>query len=150
MSEAWETSVLQWAYDAWGGWYDHVPPPQVDAYGYGFRTAAQLASPYARRGYIDSEIHDFTSILRFIQDNWSIPSLSTRDAKAVSIATALDFSQPPRLAELVPMDREEITIVVPRRSGIYLTYSTAILFASAVIVLSFFVPAIGRRWGKRR
>ena len=42
-----------WTYDDWGGWYDHVPPPQVDAYGYGFRVPALLVSPYARHGYVD-------------------------------------------------------------------------------------------------
>jgi phospholipase C len=136
LSPAWDTSVLQWAYDDWGGWYDHVPPPQVDEFGYGFRTAAQLISPYARRGYIDSETHDFTSILRFIEDNWSLPSLSTRDANAISIATALDFSQAPRAASIIPMDREEIVLVIPKRAGIHATYSTAILFTAAVITIA--------------
>jgi phospholipase C len=143
LSQAWDTSVLQWAYDDWGGWYDHVPPPQVDEFGYGFRTAAQLISPYARQGYVDSETHDFTSILRFIEDNWSLPSLSTRDANAISIATALDFAQAPRTASIIPMDREEIVLVIPKRAGIYATYSTAILFSAAVIIV-----ALG--WDRRK
>jgi phospholipase C len=145
MSAAWDTSVLQWAYDDWGGWYDHVPPPQVDEYGYGFRTAAQLISPYARRGYIDSETHDFTSILRFIEDNWSLPSLSTRDASAISIATALDFSQVPREPSILPLDREEIRLVIPKRSGIYLTYSVAILFTAGVVSLALGVSRRKKR-----
>jgi phospholipase C len=149
MSEAWPTSVLQWAYDDWGGWYDHVPPPQVDEFGYGFRTAAQLVSPYARQGFIDSEIHDFTSILRFIEENWAIPALSTRDANAISIATALDFTQTPREAQVLPMDREEIRIVVPERSGIYLTYSTAIIFVAAVVTLSVTTPSRRRKAWRR-
>ena len=66
MSPAWDSSVIQWAYDDWGGWYDHVPPPQVDEFGYGFRTAALLVSPFAKAGihrfrntrlHVDPEVH---------------------------------------------------------------------------------------------
>src|SRR5205823_7467839 len=83
-SEAWDSSVFMLAYDDWGGWYDHVPPPQVDAFGYGFRVPAILVSPYARRGRIDHTELDFTSILRFIEDNWNLAPLATRDAQANS------------------------------------------------------------------
>ena len=38
------------SYDDWGGWYDHVAPPQVDQFGYGFRVPALLVSPYATPG----------------------------------------------------------------------------------------------------
>src|SRR5690349_24036392 len=47
------SDLFMWSYDDWGGWYDHVPPPRVDAFGYGFRVPALLVSPYARRGYLD-------------------------------------------------------------------------------------------------
>ena len=55
-----------WTYDDWGGWYDHVKPPQVDRYGYGFRAPALLVSPYAKqrprrphdaRLHVDAEVH---------------------------------------------------------------------------------------------
>ncbi|MGB3307140.1 MAG: alkaline phosphatase family protein [Thermomicrobiales bacterium] len=155
MSPAWDTSVIQWAYDDWGGWYDHVPPPQVDEYGYGFRTAAQLVSPYARQGYIDAETHDFTSILRFIEDNWSVPSLATRDQNATSIATALDFNQAPRAPQLLSMSRDTTSLAIPNRTGIHISYSIAILSAGLIIATSFFsrhgrrvVRRIGRK-GRR-
>ena len=48
-SPSWDSSAFMWTYDDWGGWYDHVKPPQVDEYGYGFRVPALLVSPYARR-----------------------------------------------------------------------------------------------------
>jgi phospholipase C len=137
MSEAWDTSVFQWAYDDWGGWYDHVAPPQVDEYGYGFRTAAQMVSPYAKQGYIDSEVHDFTSILKFIEENWSLPPLATRDANANSIATGLDFEQEPRPARLLSMIRERKALVIPKRSGIHMSYSIAIASAGVVIIGAF-------------
>jgi phospholipase C len=133
MSPAWDHAAIQWAYDDWGGWYDHVPPPQVDEFGYGFRTAAQLVSPYAREGYVDSTTLDFTSILRFIEDNWALPSLASRDRNANSIASAFDFTQEPRHPTLLSMSREDESLVIPRRSVIYASYGIAILSASVVI-----------------
>ncbi len=55
-SSNWKSSAFMLAYDDWGGWYDHVKPPQVDAFGLGFRVPALLVSPYARQGYVDK--HD--------------------------------------------------------------------------------------------
>ncbi len=94
-SSAWDSSVYVIAWDDWGGWYDHVPPPQVDADGYGFRVPAIIVSPYARSGTIDNTTYDFTSILKFIEDNWSLQPLTARDATANSIANALNLSKPP-------------------------------------------------------
>ena len=94
-SSAWNSSVFALTWDDWGGWYDHVAPPQVDADGYGFRVPAIFVSPYARHGTIDNTTYDFTSVLRFIEDNWSLQPLTARDATANSIANALDLSQPP-------------------------------------------------------
>jgi phospholipase C len=94
-SSAWDSSVFVESWDDWGGWYDHVPPPQVDADGYGFRVPAIIVSPYARSGTIDNTTYDFTSVLKFIEDNWSLQPLTARDATANSIADALDLSKPP-------------------------------------------------------
>ncbi len=44
-SSVWNSSAFMLLYDDWGGWYDHVVPPQVDAYGYGLRVPALLVSP---------------------------------------------------------------------------------------------------------
>lgn len=101
----WGTSAFLVTYDDWGGWYDHVPPPQVDEYGYGFRVPTLLVSPYAKRGYIDSMVLDYTSILRFIEDNWDLEPLSVRDTKANSIISAFDFEQEPRPAHIIPSQR---------------------------------------------
>lgn len=139
MSPAWDSSAIQWAYDDWGGWYDHVPPPQIDGFGYGFRTAAQLVSPYARQGHIDGTILDFASILRFIEDNWALPSLATRDMNANSLASAFDFDQPPRAAKLIPANRDRHELVIPRRSAVYLSYSIAISSVAAVVGTAFIV-----------
>jgi len=36
-SDYWNSTAIFITWDDWGGWYYHVPPPQVDKCGYGFR-----------------------------------------------------------------------------------------------------------------
>jgi phospholipase C len=126
-SDAWETSALMVTYDDWGGWYDHVPPPRVDADGYGFRVPAFLLGGYARRGHIEGATLDYTSILRFIADNWGLEPLASRDRLANSIVGAFDFTQPPRapvflsFERVPPEGRPE-----PRREVLYVAYSVAL------------------------
>jgi hypothetical protein len=65
-------------YDEWGGFFDHVHPPVVpdarassdDGNNFsqlGFRVPSLLASPYARPGYVDHNLYDHASILRFLE-----------------------------------------------------------------------------------
>jgi phospholipase C len=143
--ETWRSSAFLLAYDDWGGWYDHVKPPQVDNFGYGFRVPAILVSPYARQGYIDSTTLDFSSILRFIEDNWGLASLTRRDATAKSIASGFDFKAAPRKASFVSAHRgpaeEEARVV---RSRVYLLYLGA-LGLPVLIVVSAVVARMRRR-----
>ena len=97
-SPYWDSSAFLLSYDDWGGWYDHVRPPQIDGFGYGFRVPAILVSPYARQGYIDHSTLDFTSGLKFIEENWGLAPLTRRDATARSFTEAFDFDQAPRPA----------------------------------------------------
>jgi len=83
-------------WDCFGGFYDHVPPPQVDGFGYGFRVPCLVVSPYAKAGFVDSTTYDHTSILRFVEDRFALSPLSTRDAAAAGMTGAFDFTQPPR------------------------------------------------------
>jgi len=138
-SDYWLSSAFLWAYDDWGGWYDHVPPPQVDEYGYGFRVPALLVSAYARRGFIDSTTLDYTSILKFIEDNWYLPPLAERDANANSIVSAFDFTQVARPAAFLPLERVTDSVTAkaePRRNVIYLAYGGVLLLATALILLA--------------
>jgi phospholipase C len=126
-SSSWDRSAFMWTYDDWGGWYDHVSPPVVDAYGYGFRSPALLVSPYARRGHVDHTTLDFTSELRFIENNWGVPPLAARDAAANDITSAFDFSAAPRDAVLLGSGREA-TEPPPDAAGVvYVNYGVAVL-----------------------
>jgi phospholipase C len=135
-SSAWDNSAFTWTYDDWGGWYDHVRPPQVDRYGYGFRAPALLVSPYARKGYIDHTTLDFTSILRFIEDNWSLPALATRDARAKSIQSAFDFSQAPRPPQFVSAAVNPPSTYTRAHRYLYVVYGAALLLAALAVEIA--------------
>jgi phospholipase C len=62
---------------------------------YGFRVPAVIVSPYARPGFVLSDVLDHTSVLKLIEEKWNLPSLTRRDAAAVSPLGALDLEAPP-------------------------------------------------------
>ena len=94
-SPVWSSSAIIISWDDWGGWYDHVVPPQVDGDGYGLRVPALIISPYARHGFIDHTTSDFTSILKFIERLHGLAPLTTRDEQASDMLEAFDFNQTP-------------------------------------------------------
>jgi phospholipase C len=76
-SRAWKNSVLFLTYDEGGGYFDHVAPPQVDAYGMGFRVPTLVISPYAKRGYVSGQLYEHASILKFIERRFGLPTLAS-------------------------------------------------------------------------
>jgi len=66
----WNSCAIFLAWDDWGGFYDHVAPPQVDGRGYGIRVPALVISPYAKAGYIDHQSLSFDAYLKFIEDDF--------------------------------------------------------------------------------
>jgi phospholipase C len=69
-SPDWNSTAIFLAWDDWGGFYDHVKPPTVDAQGYGLRVPALVISPYAKRGYIDHQVLSSDAYLKFIEDDF--------------------------------------------------------------------------------
>jgi phospholipase C len=133
-SSSWDSSAFMWSYDDWGGYYDHVVPPQVDDVGYGFRAPALLVSAYAKQGYIDHTELDFTSGLKFIEENWGVASLAERDANANNFLDAFDFSQPPRAPILLSDVRNPPPVPKTKTGLIYATYAAAVGMAIVVLV----------------
>ena len=76
-SSSWRSSAIFFTYDEGGGFFDHVAPPQVDAYGLGFRVPMLVVSPYARRGYISGQLYEHSSVLKFIERRFGLPSLAS-------------------------------------------------------------------------
>ena len=76
-SSSWKSSAMFFTYDEGGGFFDHVAPPQVDAYGLGIRVPALVVSPYARRGYVSGQLYEHSSILKFIERRFGLPTLAS-------------------------------------------------------------------------
>ena len=67
-----------------------------DRFGPGTRIPTLMISPYARRGYVDHQVADTTSILRLITTLFHLPPLTARDLAAYGLWDGLDFDQAPR------------------------------------------------------
>ncbi|MEP6973576.1 MAG: alkaline phosphatase family protein [Actinomycetota bacterium] len=98
----WKDTAIFLTWDEYGGFYDHVPPPRVDDFGFGIRVPLLVLSPYAVAGKVSHELGEFSSVLRFIEDNWRLGRLTHRDRHASPMLTAFDFEQPARLGEPLP------------------------------------------------
>jgi phospholipase C len=92
---AWSNTAIILTWDDWGGWYDHVAPPLLNSYEYGFRVPMIVISPYAKPAYTSHVTHDFGSILKFIEETFNLPSLGYADAPADDLSDCFDFSQTP-------------------------------------------------------
>jgi phospholipase C len=76
-SPLWTSSALFMTYDEGGGFFDHVQPPQLDAYGLGMRVPTFVISPWAKRGYISGQLYEHNSILKFVERRFNLPSLAS-------------------------------------------------------------------------
>jgi phospholipase C len=103
-SSYWQSSAVIVVWDDWGGWYDHVPPPQLDYTGLGFRVPMLVASPYAKPGYVSHTQYEFGSILKFLEQTFGLGSLGTTDVRATSIGDVFDFGKPGRKFKIIPAE----------------------------------------------
>lgn len=75
-SPYWENTAIFLTWDDWGGFYDHVDPPNsfndviksVPVMSYGLRVPALLISAWAKPGTIDHQLYSFDSYARLIED----------------------------------------------------------------------------------
>jgi phospholipase C len=79
-SPLWERSAYLLTYDEHGGFFDHVAPRQVDAYGLGVRVPLWVISPLARRGIVTSQRPvEHVSTLKLIERLHGLPTLASRN-----------------------------------------------------------------------
>jgi phospholipase C len=101
-SKYWNSTAIIITWDDWGGFWDHVPPPQLDYRGLGFRVPLIIVSPYAKKGYVSHTQYEFGSILKFAETTFGLASLDTTDVRANNLTDAFDFSQKPRAFVEIP------------------------------------------------
>jgi phospholipase C len=114
----WSGAAIFLAWDDFGGFYDHVRPPQVDQNGYGFRVPGLVISPWARPGHIDHQTLSFDAYLKFIEDRFLSgarldpatdgrpdPRPTVREAVATlgDLAHDFDFTQQPLPPLILPI-----------------------------------------------
>jgi phospholipase C len=120
-SPDWKDMAILIAWDDSDGWYDHVLAPIVskssdpnndallgpsglcgtaatgaylDRCGYGPRLPFLVISPFAKQNFVAHTVADQSSILRFIEDNWSLGQIGDQsfDAISGSILNLFDFN----------------------------------------------------------
>jgi phospholipase C len=117
-SSDWKQLAIVIAYDDSDGWYDHVfapvssasndaydglygagdcgtpaPGAYLDRCGPGPRLPLLVISPYAKRNTVSHRRTEQASILRFIEDNWSLGRIGDQsfDTRAGSLGDLFDF-----------------------------------------------------------
>src|SRR5262249_34277067 len=120
-STFWGSTAVIVLYDDSDGWYDHALAPVVsqssdpqydalagsglcgsatspaflgaqDRCGYAVRQPLLVISPFARHNFVDHALSDQSSVLRFIEDNWSLGRIGTESGAQSfdAIAGSLD------------------------------------------------------------
>jgi hypothetical protein len=56
-----------------------------------------VVSPFAKEGYIDDAEGEFSTPLRFIEDNWGLPYLTPRIERTHNFEHVFDFRRDPRM-----------------------------------------------------
>lgn len=120
--DTWSRTVLLVNFDENDGFFDHVPPPAAPAfeadgrlagastvstageyhtdgrpYGPGPRVPMYVVSPWSRGGWINSQVFDHTSVLRFLEARFGVaePNISAyRRAVAGDLTSAFNFANP--------------------------------------------------------
>jgi phospholipase C len=115
----WESTAIFLTWDDWGGFYDHVVPPEIDEMGYGIRVPAMVISPYARAGYVDHQWLSFDAYAKFIEDLFldgqrldpetdgrpdPRPFVREEEPLLGDLMLDFDFTQPPREPFILPTD----------------------------------------------
>jgi len=97
----WPSSAVFITWDDWGGWFDHVDPPEVEKwkdgsqFRYGGRVPCLVLGPYARRGHVSSTLRSHVSLLRFCVATFGLKPWNARVTSADDMTDCFDFKGPP-------------------------------------------------------
>jgi phospholipase C len=94
-SPEWSSTVIFISWDDFGGFYDHVAPPQLDQLGLGPRVPLLIISPWVKSAYIEHQQLEFSSLVKFIEEVFGLPFLTPRDTNSNDMFDAFDFTDEP-------------------------------------------------------
>ena len=121
----WAKTVFILNYDENDGFFDHMPPPvpatrphlgastvatdgeEYDhvPFGLGPRVPAMVISPWSKGGWVNSEVFDHTSVIRFLEKRFGViePNITPwRRAVTGDLTSAFDFRTPDDKPVMVP------------------------------------------------
>ena len=113
----WSSTAVFLTWDDWGGFYDHVVPPDVDPNGYGLRVPGLVISPWSRPGWIDHQVLSFDAYNKLVEDLFlggaridpktdgrpdPRPDVRENAPQLGDLLASFDFAQSPRPAILLP------------------------------------------------
>jgi phospholipase C len=76
--ELWKSTAIFVTVDEGGGYYDSGYVQPLDFFGDGTRIPLIVVSPYTKAGHISHDYADHVSVLKFIERNWDLPTISNR------------------------------------------------------------------------
>ncbi|MFI5412533.1 MAG: alkaline phosphatase family protein, partial [Candidatus Micrarchaeales archaeon] len=113
-SKYWSTTAIIIMEDDYGGSFDTVAPPQVDANGLSFRVPSIVISPYSKTNYVDHNTYCFESTMRFIENIYSLPSLTARDGPnsvCGNMLNSFNFNQTPNPPHVFPLNSIQLSVI---------------------------------------
>jgi phospholipase C len=129
-SQYWNNTAIFIAYDDSDGWYDHQVGPTLfpsntaadkltgsgacqfknesskvehdNRCGLGPRLPFMLISPYAKSNYVDNTLTEQSSIIKFVEQNWSLPSIGagSEDVDSGSVDNMFEFGNAQRAPQI--------------------------------------------------
>jgi phospholipase C len=76
--DLWASTAIFITVDEGGGYYDSGYVQPLDFFGDGTRIPLIVVSPWTKPGHISHDYADHVSVLKFIERNWGLPTISDR------------------------------------------------------------------------
>jgi len=95
----WPKVVVFITWDDWGGWFDHLDPPELEKwtdgtqFRYGSRVGCLVLSPYAKAGYISRQTHSHVSLVKFCVTNFGLTAWNARVKASDDMSDCFNFSR---------------------------------------------------------
>jgi phospholipase C len=124
----WQNTAIIITWDDWGGWYDHVRPPAIqieqgskpawgDGYTFGFRVPMMVVSAYTPARYVDNDVHDFGTILYFIETNFHLGFIGPGDSIYSNYADYQAAARKDGLTKFFPLSSARSFVAIPTTLG---------------------------------
>jgi phospholipase C len=84
----WKETAIFITVDEGGGYYDSGYIQPLDFFGDGTRIPLIVVSPYSKGGHVKHVYYDHVSILKFIERNWGLPTITKRSRDNLPEATS--------------------------------------------------------------